>query len=207
MATSALTLFLSYIYVKVPKRNRATGQLCLGRSREMTLTLYEYVQSNNQPVIVYGMLAFGFLLVLAETLIYIGICIHLYFHDQGMKAMLPGATLKKRNRKNALDLAGNILSFVMDTMFLILASLNIQSLNISHHSKIFLNLLALSGYSTYCFCQILLSSTLQLELLNFLDTVLLIPLISRMLVFLNYIGLMPSQCLQSVHDLRGRYLS
>ena len=121
--------------------------------------------------------------------------------------MLPGATLKKRNRKNALDLAGNILSFVMDTMFLILASLNIQSLNISHRSKIFLNLLALSGYSTYCFCQILLSSTLQHELLNFLDTVLLIPLISRMLVFLNYIGLMPSQYLHSVHDLRGRYLS
>ena len=57
---------------------------------------------------------------------------------------------KKRNRRNALDLVGHILSVVMDSQVLILASLNIQSLNKSHHSKVFNKAVALSENRIYC---------------------------------------------------------
>ena len=56
-------------------------------------------------------------------------------------------------------------------------------------AKVLVQALALSNYGINGFCQILLSKGLKTDLLNFLDTVLLLPYLSKVLGFLRYIGL------------------
>ena len=100
---------------------------------------------------------------------------------------------KKRNRRNAWDLVGHILSVVMEV--LILTSLNIQSLIISHHSKIINKAVALSVNRIYCYCQVLSSKHSATQVMKLSGHSA-----SRILTFPSYIGSMTLQYLSIVYE-------
>ena len=207
MACIAITTAASYAFSVYPKRNQVLTDVCLGRSREMNFVLFDYVVGNNELGILHNLVRVGFAFVVAEIIMYVQICNFIYNHDQSMKSMLPDSTVKKRNSRNALDLFGHMLSFFIDNIFLGLCSIDIRSLNAGDFSKAVLYALALSGYGIYSFCQILLSRSLKVELLKFLDSLLMLPLLSKILEFFGYIGLIKSRHVSSIRNVRNNYLS
>ena len=178
-----------------PKKTTTTDDLCLGFTREMVIVLCEYKTPNNNPIIFHFIISFGFLFVTSEFFIYLNICFYLYKHDQSMKSIIPDRTLRSRNNKNAMDMFGHMFSFFLDNIILILSSIKYVEMQ-SDLAKVLLQALALSNYGINGLCQILLSRRLQLELLKFLDTIFFIPLLSKVLGFFSYIGLLSPNYLQ-----------
>ena len=201
-----ITLFASYPIFVMPSRQQKTDDVCLGRSREFNPILYDYLASNKEPIVIHGLIITGFIFVIVEFFVYSYICMYLYNHDQSMRSILPGPTLKKRHNKNALDLFGHMLSFVIDNLTLIVAQVGIQFLVASDFTKVIIYAFALSSYGIYSFCQILLSRILKLELLNLLDTVLLIPLFYRVIGFFSHIGFIRTYHAQAIRNFRNSYL-
>ena len=202
----AITFSASYMFYSNPNRNPTLDATCLGRSREMVLVLYDYVASNQEPVINQSLVKVGFVFVIAELGMYISICLYIYKHDKSMKALLPDPVIKKRNNRNALDLFGHMLSFVVDNIFLMLSSVDYGSMP-DDDLKAMLCALSLSSYGIYSLCQMLISRTLRRELLNLLDTLLMIPLLTKALEFFSYLGLIKSHHVQSIRNIRSAYLS
>ena len=197
----AVILSVSLAFYISPQKTTTTDDLCLGFSRDLVIVLYEYRTPNNNPIIFSLITLIGFLFVTSEFFIYLSICFHMYDHDKSMKSLIPDQTLRSRNNKNALDLLGHMFSFFLDNIILVLSSIKYREMQ-SDLLKVLLQALALSNYGINGLCQILLSRRLQLELLNFLDTIFLIPLLSKFLGFLSYIGLLSPNYLQ----FRTKYL-
>ena len=146
---------------------------------------------------------FLFLVLLGQFFIYMSICVFLYCQDQSVKQMIPNNSFRKRNRRNALDLISHMLSFSLDNIFLILAFLTDNKFE-SDMVKLSLLTLALSKYGINGFFQLLRSKPLKCELLKVLDSLLLIPALSKLVGFFSFIGLLPQNRVQLI---RIRYMS
>ena len=205
ICTSCLipTFGAAFIHFLSPIRHRTTGDLCLGISPEMKSVLYDYVAPNQAPRVAYVVIALGFLVLLGQFCIYMSICVFLYCQDQSVKQMIPNNSFRKRNRRNALDLISHMLSFSLDNIFLILAFLTDNKFE-SDMVKLSLLTLALSKYGINGFFQLLRSKPLKGELLKVLDSLLLIPTLSKLVGFFSFIGLLPQNRVQLI---RIRYMS
>ena len=199
--------FLAHTSYTSPIRQQKIDDVCIGRSREMNLVLYDYVSQNQEPRAQQVLMLAVVIITSVEFAMYVSICIHLYSHDKSMKSLLPATTLKKRNKQNAIDLFGHILSFVIDNLFPFICAVNVAILPASDLTKNLLYALALSTYGIYSFCQILISETLKKELMNLLDALFLLPCIYQSLGFFAYIGLIRPNHAQSISNMRNNYLS
>ena len=202
-----LTSVLEYPWKVLPIRQQRTDDICLGRSREFNLVLYDYVSPNQEPRGIQLVVLILMVITIVELAMYISICKHLYDHDISMKSMLPDATLRKRHKKNAIDLFGHILSFATDNLVPVLAYIGPQFLPASDLTKLILYALMPSTYGIYGFFQILISKALQKELLKLLDALFLLPCLYKILAFFAYVGLISPHHAQSVTNFRNNYLS
>ena len=202
-----LTSSIAYPFYILPVRQQRPDDICLGRSREFNLVLYDYVSPNQEPRAMQLLVLILVVNTIVELAMYISICKYLYDHDISMKSMLPDSTLRKRHKKNAIDLFGHILSFATDNLVPVLAFISPQFLPASDLTKVILYALIPGTYGIYGFCQILLSKALQKELLKLLDAFFLLPCLYRILAFFAYIGLIAPHHAQSVTNFRNNYLS
>ena len=201
-----LTSSIAYPFYILPVRQQRPDDICLGRSREFNLVLYDYVSPNQEPREMQLLVLILVVNTIVELVIYISICKYLYDHDISMKSILPDSTLRKRHKKTAIDLFGHILSFATDNLVPVLSYIGPQFLPASDLTKVILYALIFSPYGIYGFCQILLSKALQKELLRLLDALFLLPCLYKVLGFFAYIGLIAPHHAQSVGNLRNNYL-
>ena len=201
-----VTPLMVYPVYTFPIRQQRIDDICIGRSRELNIILYDFNSANQEPRVVQLVVLVGIVISMVEFFMYAKICIYLNDHNRAMKSILPDSTLRKRHEQNVIDLFGNILSFATDNIFPVLCYINIQILPVSDLTKNILYAFALSTYGMYGFCQILISMTLKKELLNLLDALLLLPCIFKVLGFFAYVGLIRPQHAHSMNNLRNRYL-
>ena len=203
----ALTSLIAYPFYILPIRQQRYDDICLGRSREFNLVLYDYISPNKEPIEIRLLCLILGMITIVELAMYASICKYLYHHDISMTSILPDSTLRKRHKKNAIDLFGHILSFATDNLVPVLAFIGPQFLPASDLTKVILYALMPSTYGIYGFCQIVLSKALRKELLKLLDLIFLFPCLYKFLGFLAYIGLIAPYHAQSVSSLRNNYMS
>ena len=111
LACLAITIAASYAFCVYPKRNQVITDICLGRSRDMNIVLFDYVVGNHEPGVLRNLVRVGFAFVVAEIIMYVQICNFIYNHDQSMKSMLPDSTVKKRNSRKSISIPPNHYNF------------------------------------------------------------------------------------------------
>ena len=186
-----LALVNSYLLFALPSKNPNTADICMGMPYPMKLVWYNYVSANHKPTVVLAILAIGMLFTITELAIYLDICRTLYAHDQSMKWLLPQNALVQRNKKNALNLAGHMFSFLLDSLLMVMATLNTHVIQ-SNTAKLVVPILALSHFGINPLVVTLLSKTLRNELLILMDRIFLIPQVTKLLRFLNLLGMFQS---------------
>ena len=116
-------ILMTCFWMKSPKRSPDLNQVCQGYSQDLVMTLYHLKAPNQRPtaaLLCVGLAEMGYVIQFAT---YFVIFKYLTDHDKEMVLMLPEATLKKRRRKNAIDLSGQAMFLVL-TMILTIVMLS-----------------------------------------------------------------------------------
>ena len=125
-----------------------------------------------------------------ELIMYMEICRHYMAHDKSMSCLLLERSVKKRLRRNIVDLAGHMVAFTLENTLLITLCLYAYVAQMPQQfSK---TLLALSGltmnYAVLGIAQILTSKVLKDEFAQFLYEVLFADQVYRFFRILNIFG-------------------
>ena len=123
-----------------------------------------------------------------------------------MKNILSNQIIRKRNSRNAMNLIGHMFSFALDNLLAVFVSLNLHTGQYKL-ANILVTSAALSNYGINGICQIFLSKRLQVELASLLDSIFLIPFVSKCFSFCRYIGLVRATRLHYFNSIYRSYLA
>ena len=100
--TTATTILFSFIWSTFPKRSMDYTSLCLGRSIDFHITLFEYTSDHSLTydlrLVIYALIILALFYVLAELAMYISIFTYLMTHDKKMVNILPEHNIRGRIR-------------------------------------------------------------------------------------------------------------
>ena len=147
---------------------------CLGYSDELSIIKFHYENWNtpysfHRQIVIFTL----FLMLLVEIGCYIAIFRLLLIHDKSMSTLLPKEKIRKRIQKNAVDLAGHVTYFIVETGCLAIVAFFSHFLQEDLH--LFVRSFFLSSYGVTAVVNILLSNVLQNEILDILRELLRIP--------------------------------
>ena len=113
-------VILSFFWSSAPKRSGDLTSMCLGHSPQMALTMYDIEAPNQYPVtaVLTNWLCFSSLTL--QFFIYLDIYKFLSKHNMNLVSLLPESTLKRRKLKNVVDMAGEVLQFLVNILILII---------------------------------------------------------------------------------------
>ena len=102
--TTATTILVSFIWSTSPKKSMDYTSLCLGRSIDFHITLFEYSSDHSLTydlrLVIYSLIIWALFNVLAELAIYISIFTFLLKHDRKMVNILPESNIRGRIRSS-----------------------------------------------------------------------------------------------------------
>ena len=106
----ALTSLIAYPFYILPIRQQRYDDICLGRSREFNLVLYDYISPNKEPSEIRLLCLILGMITIVELAIYVSICKYLCHHDISMTSILFDSTLRKRHKNKAKWFAKQLAS-------------------------------------------------------------------------------------------------
>ena len=155
--TLLMTLVFTVLYETVTKRTASLQDICHGRPQELVATLYDMEFQNHFNFQVHVVIWMGFVTVVVELTCYTVIYLHLIRHNLSMTSVLSRDQVRRRNRKNVINLTGAAVNFFLEVFFLLFFSVDgtvprqLQFLNRvisqSHYCLI--------GISTFVFSEVL----------------------------------------------------
>ena len=101
--------------------------------------------------------------VVVEVTCYASICHFLVMHDRSMGQLLTSERLRRRTRKNVIDLAGHGLNFACEMGFLIVFSISSRYFD-EKTPKIIFRSLIMSAYGGFAIVSVIFSPLLRNEL-------------------------------------------
>ena len=74
-------------------------------------------------MVVFCIIALGYMFVISELAMYVSLFSFLNKHDRSMRTMLSENVIKGRLKKNAIDSAGHAINFAIELLLLIIAAI------------------------------------------------------------------------------------
>lgn len=119
-STLAFTLVGSYFWEVTPKPTQNMATWCLGIPTELERVLFHLkFPFHKRPAEISALIVLGFSLILSELAIYTSIYVYLIQHNKMMRLVLAEDIVKKRIRKNVIDLTAHMMSFMIEIALLI----------------------------------------------------------------------------------------
>ena len=125
-----------------------------------------------------------------ELIMYMEICRHYMAHDKSVSSLLLERSVKKRFRRNIVDLAAHMVAFALENTLLIMLCLYAYAAQMPQKfSKALLALFGLTmNYAILGIAQIITSKVLKDEFAQFLYEVLLADQVYKFFRILNMLG-------------------
>ena len=120
LATSAGLVFLVAIS---PRRSQTLASACMAESKDLRRVIFDY--SSDKSEIYEAMMATLFVIVVVITMVVSEVwCYTLIYkfmadHCKSMINVLPETSIKKRIRKNVIDLTGHTMNFVVEALWVL----------------------------------------------------------------------------------------
>ena len=174
LASLVFSGIITLIYENLTKKGINPLDSCIGFSDELSIIKFHYENWNTPYNFCRQILIFTlFLMLLVEIGCYIAIFRLLLIHDKSMSTLLPKEKIRKRIRKNAVDLTGHVSYFIVETGCLVIKAFISRVLQEDLH--LFIRSFFLCSYGVTAVVNILLSNVLQNEVLDTLRELLQIP--------------------------------
>ena len=160
------------------KREQTISSACKDAPVELEVVKENYENPESSFAQWDVVFAVGAMIILFGFGCYIVIWHHLYTHDKGMMMILPDQTIRKRHRKNVMDLAGHAWTFGFYFVLTLIFASNPWT---SDMSRLSANLISFTSYGIFIpLFQIYLRKTYRQELykmfLPLLEVLVLHPL-------------------------------
>ena len=171
LASLVFSGIITLIYENITKKGTTLLNSCIGYSDELSIITLNWntPYSFQRQIVIFTL----FFMLLVEIGCYIAIFRLLLIHDKSMSTLLPKEKIRKRIQKNAVDLAGHVTYFIVETGCLVIVAFISHLLQEDLH--LFVRSFLLSSYGVTAVVNILLSNVLQNEVLDLLRVLLQIP--------------------------------
>ena len=169
----ALTAGLCYALTQAPKRSMDLRTMCIGRSADFHLVLFDYSSDHSLAyefrIVANSLLALVAILVLSELCMFLSIYRFLVRHNKEMKLVLSEKTINGRLRKNIIDFACQAAVSIIMLAWLMLGFVSASltqyyRLNPGSNLKVFIRCYSMSMYGLLSGIQIGLSYPLRRDL-------------------------------------------
>ena len=176
----ALTAGLCYAWTEAPKRGMDLRTMCIGRSSDFHLALFDYSSDHSVAyelrMVVNSLLALAIIWVLLELCMYLSIYRFLVRHNREMKLVLSENIIKGRIRKNTIDFAcqAAVSIIMLAWLFSLLCTAVVARyyrLNVSSDLRVLLRCYSMSMYGVLSASQIGLCSPLRRDFCNIFSNV------------------------------------
>lgn len=161
-------LTLTGLWVSAPQPTVTLQSFCHGKPTIMMQVLYDitYTQSHSWMTLTIPKLTIGlfFIFCSSEIYMYWSIYQHLSQHDKTMQGLLSNEVLKKRRKKNVIQLTGHFSHFVLEMAAICIAGLS--TINTRDTSRMMAVFTVFAVYGLNGMTQICLSATLREEFSN-----------------------------------------
>ena len=120
----AISIGFSLLIISSPRRSQDLTSTCMAESKDLRKALFEY--SSDKSIIyeariaTVAVLAAMLTIVILEVLCYTSIYKYLVEHEKTMSLVLSENVVKSRIRKNVIGLAGHIVNFAVEIIWLVI---------------------------------------------------------------------------------------
>ena len=176
----SLTAGLCYAWTEAPRRRLDLRAMCLGRSSDLHLALFDYSSDYSLTyelrMVGNSLLVLAVICVLSELCMYLSIYRFLVRHNREMKLVLSENIIKGRIRKNTIDFAcqAAVSIIMLAWLLLMLVSAIVARyyrLNVNSDLRVFLRCYSMSMYGLLSASQIGLSSPLRRDFCNIFSNI------------------------------------
>ena len=181
--TLLMTLVFTVIYETATKRTAGLQDICNGRPQELVTTIYEMELQNRFNYQVHGVILMGFVTVVVEFTCYTVIYLHLIRHNLSMTPVLSRDHVRRRNRKNVIDLTGAAVNFFLEVFFLLFFN---STRRVPRQLQFLNRAIAQSHYCLIGISTFVFSETLRKELYSILHNAL--RTLFKFVGFFNFMG-------------------
>lgn len=155
----------AWYYLHAPKRTGDISDIvCIGHSPEMAETLYNIKAPNQFPLAAVLAIWICFFTLTYQFFIYIKIYKYLSNHDMNLVSLLPETAIRRRRRKNAIDVAGHVIEFLN---FAFVSILMLVTYALPSSLKLWSLMCYVVTDGIMGICKIVVSTNLKAELLEF----------------------------------------